>query len=303
MIWVRRTGGTSSIDPDFTFQRSGDNGAWSLSPDGSLIAYQDNSTAGGDVWIKESNGGPVSRLTFEAVADRAPQWSRDGRTVYFYSDRGDAGAGIWSMRADGTGEPRLFQPLDRYAVSFDLTPDETWLVYRTPSGPSRDIYAIEVGTDREIPISANPNFNENGPALSPDGRWIAYASDETGAPQIYVRPFPDVEAGRWQVSDGPGVAPVWAHSGREIFYATQTGLYSARIQAESAIRVTGHELVFNLPAGVTAQNARGWYDVAPDDQSFLMARPAQFGGDGDGSPIELILVQNFFEELKARVPN
>ena len=176
---------------------------------------------------------------------------------------------------------------------------------RAPSvaDPSRDIYAVEIGTDREIPLAANDSFDEMGPAISPDGRWIAYSSNETGSPQVYVRPFPNVDDGRWQVSDGPGVSPTWARSGREIFYATTSNMSAAQLETEPTLRVTGHLSLFNLPPGVTAINARGWYDVSADDQSFLMGRPAQFGTVSGGNPIELILVQNFFEELKARVPN
>ncbi|MDT8341039.1 MAG: protein kinase [Longimicrobiales bacterium] len=303
MVWVRRSGGIEPLDGEFVFRPAGDNASWSLSPDGSRIAYQDNSASGGDIWIKEADGGPVSRLTFEAAPDRAPRWSPDGQSVYFLSDRGSAGAGVWSMRADGTGEPMLLQPLARSAVSFDVSPDGAWIVYRTQATPSRDIHAVEIGTDREIPLAANENFDETGPAISPDGRWIAYSSNETGAPQVYVRPFPNVEAGRWQISDGPGVAPTWARSGREIFYATTSSLFAAQLETDPTIRVTGHSTLFNLPPGVTAINARGWYDVSVDGQSFLMGRPEQFGTVSGASPIELILVHNFFEELKARIPN
>jgi serine/threonine-protein kinase len=302
MIWVGRAGGISPLDTDFAFNPAGDNGSWSISPDGRQIAYQDNSAAGGDIWVKDAEGGPVSRLTFEAVPDRSPRWSHDGRSVYFLSDRGDAGSGVWTMRADGIGEPTLLQPLTREVTSFEVSPDGAWIVYRTPAAPSRDIYAIEIGTEREIPLAANPNFDEAAPAISPDGRWIAYSSTETGTPQVYVRPFPNVEDGRWQVSDGAGGAPVWARSGREIFYATSTAFYSAQVETTPTIRVTGHELLFNLPPGVTPINARGWYDISADDKSFLMARPAQFGTAAGESKIELVLVQNFFEELKERVP-
>ena len=303
MIWVRRGGGVSSLDPDFTFNPSGDNGSWSISPDGRRVAYQDNAGSGGDIWIKEGDSGPVSRLTFEAVPDRAPRWSQDGRSVYFLSDRGSAGSGVWTMRADGTGEPTLLQALARNPVSFEVSPDGTWVVYRTAAAPSKDIYAVEIGTDDEIELAANDNFDESAPAISPDGRWIAYTSNETGSPQVYVRPFPNVDAGRWQISDGPGVAPIWANSGGEIFYATTTGFFAAKIETEPTIRVTGHSLLFNLPPGVTAFDASGWYDVSADDQSFLMGRPAQFGTVSGESSIELILVQNFFEELKARIGN
>ena len=97
--------------------------------------------------------------------------------------------------------------LDKLPISHTLTPDGSWVIYRTAANPTRDIYAQKIGETTAIPVAASPNFAENAPAISPDGRWIAYVSDETGEPQVYVRPFPDVDAGRWQVSNGPGVSP------------------------------------------------------------------------------------------------
>ena len=86
-------------------------------------------------------------------------------------------------------------------------------------------------------------------------------------------------------------------------YATVSALYAAQVQTQPTFRVTGHSLLFNLPPGVTATNSRGWYDVSADDQSFFMGRPAQFGTAQGGNAIELILVQSFFEDLKARIRN
>jgi len=303
LIWVTRDGAARSVDPTFTFHPSGDNSFWTLSPDGSQVAYQDNQASGGDIWVKTLDRGPMSRLTFDAVPDRAPRWSADGRSVYFLSDRGDAGRGIWAKRADGTGEPTLFQALDRPPVSFTMSPDEAWVAYRTTGQPSRDVVTRGIGSGVEEDLAAHPDFVESAPAISPDGKWLAYTSNETGGPQVYVRPFPDFGAGRWQVSDGVGMAPVWSKDGRELYYAANGRLFAVRLETDPTIRVLGHEDLFPLPPGVTHFNASGWYDVAPDGESFLMGRPAQFGGDDGQAAIELILVQNFFEELKARVPN
>ncbi len=302
LIWVDRAGRVSPFSDDFSFNPNGDNRSWALSPDGSRVAYQDNSAAGGDVWITETDGGPTTRLTFSAVPDRAPRWSADGQRIFFESDRGDDGAGVWVTRADGAGEPTLFQALPRGAVNFDVSPDERWVVYRGVLDPDRDIYAIEVGTDDEIIVSASEGVAESAPAISPDGRWLAYSSDETGTDVIYVRPFPDFTSGRWQVSDGFGAVPVWSKNGREILYATAAGVYSAQIETEPTFRVRGHELLFNHPAGVIPQTTRGWLDIAPDDRRVLTGRAAQFASPSEGGTIELILVQNFHEELKARVP-
>ena len=303
LIWVDRGGRITPFADDFTFNPRGDNSSWALSPDGSRVAYQDNSAAGGDIWITETDGGPTSRLTFDAVPDRAPRWSADGQRVYFLSDRGEGGSGVWVARADGAGEPTLFQPLPRRAVNFDVSPDEGWVVYRSAREPTRDIFAMEVGTDEEVVISALDGVEESAPAISPDGRWLAYSSDETGTHQVYVRPFPDFQSGRWQVSDGFGAVPVWSRSGGEILYATASAVHAARIQTDPTFRVTGHELLFNHPAGVIPQTVRGWLEISPDDRRVLTGRAAQFTAATSGGVVELILVRNFFEELKARVPN
>jgi serine/threonine-protein kinase len=303
MIWVSRSGEVTAVDPDFTFSPSGAPRSMRLSPDGTRVAFQDNSEGGGDIWIKELDRGPVSRLTFDGGADWAPAWSADGQSVFFLSNRQGPGRDVWSQRADGTGEPVMVVDTEGVPITLTTTPDGAWLVFRLSADPSTDIFAQRPGDETAIPVAATPDVEENGPALSPDGRWIAYSSDETGEAQVYVRPFPDVQAGRWQVSNGIAGAPVWSHSGRELFYSSIDGLMVAQIETSQSFRVTRREKLFNFPAGVVPSLVRGWYDVALDDQRFLLSRSAQFGNDDAATQPELILVQNFFEELKARVPN
>ena len=139
---------------------------------------------------------------------------------------------------------------------------------------------MRIGTDSVAqPLVVTP-FDEKAIALSPDGRWLAYESDETGQNEIYLRPFPDTEAGKWTVSTGGGVMPKWAHSGRELFY----------VNADDEM---GADIMFRQ----TEQYAL--YDVAPDDSRFLMLRRV----GGNEATTELILVQNFTEELAERPGN
>jgi len=127
---------------------------------------------------------------------------------------------------------------------------------------------------------------------------------ETGRYELFVRPFPDVDAGRWQVTTEGGSAPLWANSGQELFYVDAARrLQSVRFETESGFRVLGSEVLFPIPPGFDLAQVAGLYDVAPDDQLFLMAR-VYAGGAGQGrSEPEVILVQNFHEELRERVPN
>ena len=162
-----------------------------------------------------------TRLTFDPAPDGSPVWTPDGQRLIFTSERGGP-ANLYWQAADGTGAAeRLVEdqnPLAPYAVS----PDGTRLVLgvgRTAVGLT-DVGMLSLEGDRRVEPLLQSTFDEGNADISPDGRWIAYDSDETGREEVYVRPFPDVEGGRWQVSTAGGREPIWARSGRELFYYT-----------------------------------------------------------------------------------
>ena len=169
-----------------------------------------------------------------------------------------------------------------------------------------DIVGFRPDVDSVVmPLVASPDFVEQDPALSPDGRWLAYTSDETGQNEVHVRPFPDVESTRVQVSTDGGYGPLWAHGGSELFFvdAGSASLISAEVETAQGFRVLQRETLF--PLGETfIEPGSDFHDVTPDDQRFLMFRvasPASPGADDDGT--RYILVQNFFEERTERVGN
>ena len=213
---------------------------------------------------------------------------------------------IWKRRADGTGEDSLVVDPQRSAVEIAVTPDGSQIVFRAAAPPSRDLLVQPIGPGgAETLLLGSEDFDEVAPALSPDGRWLADASFETGVPQIYVRPFPEVNQGRWQVSSGSGgMAPVWSHGGDELFYGTSAGWTVARIDTSSGFRVVSQDVIdWPLPVPpVSSGVAGGWFDLSRDDQRILAVRSAIGAGQATVVP-ELILVQNFFQELRARVPN
>ncbi len=133
--------------------------------------------------------------------------------------------------------------------------------------------------------------------MSPDGRWIAYESNETGRDEVFVRPFPNTGDGKWQVSIAGGTAPLWAHSGQELCYLNG---HAERVAAEvvptPAFSVGERRPLFSVAQYFRGPNARH-YDITPDDQRFVFVGPA------GGEALELIFVENFFEELKAKVGN
>ncbi len=135
------------------------------------------------------------------------------------------------------------------------------------------------------------------PRLSPDGRWLAYMSEESGLNEVYVRPFPNVTGGKWLVSTNGGIEPVWAHSGRELFYKSGSDLMSAEVLSGTTFVLGDRKALFSVEGFRSATN-RHMYDVTADDQRFVMIRNPQSEEAG-----QLIVVENFFEELKAKVGN
>ena len=144
---------------------------------------------------------------------------------------------------------------------------------------------------------------ENGPALSPDGRWLAYSSDETGRHEVFVVPFPDVNSRRVRISTDGGRRPIWAHNERELFFVdASNAMVAAQIETTQGLRAVEQETLFTIPAEYLTGVGADFYDITLDDQRFLMGRFLD-GNALDASAQNLIMVQNFFEELKERVPN
>jgi len=312
-VWVTRSGEATPVDAgeSFVLAEQQASEGWRLSPDGSRIAFGRlvGGNANADIWIKALPDGPVSRLTFSESANIWPQWSPDGERVT-YRNGSFGGGSIWSTRVDGTGEPELlFDEFD--AAKGVWSPDGEWLVLRRASffheEVSRDILAIRPAVEAAaIPLIATEEHVEQGPAISRDGRWLAYSSNETGRPEIFVRPFPDVDAGKWQISTSGGIQPVWAHNGRELFFANPESheLEVAEFTTASTTFQRGRvTTLFESPEGTlfidTGLGNTDFYDVAPDDERFLMARRY----DGNAPETSFVLVQNFFQELQRLVPN
>ena len=158
----------------------------------------------------------------------------------------------------------------------------------------RDLYMVSLeGGSAEVLL--NTEFNEQNARISPDGGWLAYTSNESGQDEIYVRPFPDVESGKWQVSTDGGNMPQWGPDGRGLFYQ------SADFQLTRVpIRIEGSFSYGNPEALFSYQPYTGFFDVSADGERFLMIRPG--GPTSDAAPEQIYVVLNWVEELKQRVP-
>ena len=294
LVWVARDGAVSKVDS--TWKADGAINSFALSPDGKSIAVEVIRNAKTDIWVKQLPAGPFSRITFGDTSFFRPSWMPDGKHVLFLSDRGD-GAGIpFVKRADGVGVAERQSTTKRGIAQALQSADGHWLILRTVVAEvgNGDIYGVKSGDTSLVPLVTSP-ARDGYPSLSPDGKWLAYSSDESGTFEVYVRPFPDVGTARWQVSTAGGTAPLWSHRGDEIFFRNNHGdLVSAQVKTAPSFIVVSQRVLFSLD-GFIAGGPTQPFAVSPDDKRFLIAREASAGEAG-----QLIVSEHWFEELKSR---
>jgi Tol biopolymer transport system component len=186
-----------------------------VSPDGQRLALDD----GSDIWVYEARRDNMTRLTFGGGANVAPVWSPDGRYIVF-SGLG----GIWWVRSDGAGKPQLLTQSKNLLTNFSFTPDGKRLAYNEVNPVTAyDMWTVTIESDGgglragKSEVFLQTPANERSPSFSPDGRWLAYYSDESGTYQVYVRAFPD-KGGKWQISNAGGAYPEWSSNGHEMFF-------------------------------------------------------------------------------------
>ncbi len=304
-VWVSRDGSATTVDRTWRFDAGGSNRGWSLSPDGSKVAVSAVSQEGRDIWVKELPNGPSSRLTLNGSDNRKPRWSADGEEVMFISLRsGDYD--VWTKRADGAAEAAMLVDTDGFAAYAVATRDRSTVLIRTGGATNveggRDILIYRPGVDSVATPLLAGQFDEWEMDLSKDDRWLAYVSTEAGQPEVFARPFPDVNASRVQVSVGGGTAPLWAHSGRELFYVSQNReMMVARIETTPTFRVVSREVLFEIGPEYMIASSGDHIDISRDDQRFFMVRAAGSGADVEGPPPYYVLAYNWFKELEQKV--
>ncbi|HEX7024962.1 MAG TPA: hypothetical protein VF187_09100, partial [Gemmatimonadales bacterium] len=300
LAWVTRDGARTPVD---TTSLDGLIGSMALSPDGSAVALEILRPADAAnlsrIWVKRLGGGPTQLVTSENRSSYIPTWTPDGRDLLFASDEG---AAIYRRRADGSGSAERVARVPNGALLMALNKDGKTLVVRGDAVASgrRQLLKVRLGIDSvPTPLFATAG-GEASPAFSPDGHWLAYVSTESGRPEVYVRPFPDVDARKLQVSIEGGAAPRWNPAGGELFYISAAGdMMAARVETTPTFKVAGVTRLFTAQ-GFQGGNGALVYDVSPDGRRFLMlditAAPT------NASSERPVVVQNLAAELLARLP-
>jgi len=296
LVWVTRQGKAEAVDPEWSGEFLG---FPALSPDGMRLAVTRSVNAEpSKIWIKRLDRGRSIQLAGDGKESNFQQaWKPDGKSVTFSSSHSKGAIDLWTKRADGSARAVLQLQEKGNLYNPRWSPDGKWLLFQTDiaSSGAGDILAIRPGVDTApVPVVAT-RFSEMSPALSPNGRWLAYVSNETGADEIYVVPFPNEGSAKWKISTGGGREALWSHRGNELFYRDATGnLVAVEVNTGPTFSF-GHVTVLFPAAGFPSLRFAPQYAVAPDDRRFLMIRPL-----ATGAPDNLIVVENWFEEVKAK---
>ena len=283
-----------------------------ISPDGTKVALavMDLGSAKTDIWILDLLRKILTRLTFYESSNTMPLWTPDGQRIVFASDRDGGNYGIYCKAADGTGkDEKLASMPDRSLFPCSLSRDGKTLAMAVAEGSSNlslkwDVGILSMDGDHAQKALLQQDYVEIQPQISPDRRWIAYSSNESGQFEVYVRPFPEVDNGKWQVSTSGGSSPRWAPHGRELFYlASEDSIVAISVQAEPTFSFgTPRHLFKNIYKRAEDLFGISW-DISPDGKRFLMLKEAaDTGKPAAETPRKINIVLNWFEELKQRVP-
>jgi eukaryotic-like serine/threonine-protein kinase len=297
LMWVSREGHEDPISAPpraYLYPR--------LSPDESRVAARVTEQEL-HIWTWDFSTQQLTRLTLESGETTYPLWAGDH--IIFTFVRSGA-PNLWRRRADGGGTAERLTTSPRQQNATAISPDGKRLVYQElmpDTGHDLKLLWLD-GTLRSEPLLETP-ANERNAELSPDGRWLAYESDETGTMEIYVRPFPDVAARKIPISSSGGRTPVWAASGRELFFVNGTSLFAVEVQLKPTFAARKITKLFDSPTilfdAISGTGTGRTYDVSRNGDRFLMLKAGGASTNGD-APADMVVVQNWLEELKRLVP-
>jgi serine/threonine-protein kinase len=273
----------------------------SFSPDGRRLALEILDGSNRDIWVQDLERDTATRLTFGGNAV-GPMWTPDGRSIVFQDPEGLS----WT-RADGGGQSQPLLRTTGTAWPWSFAPDGKRLAYFELGKASYGLWIVPIEGDSAALRVGKPeallqtSFDERCPTFSPDGRWLAYTSNESGQYEIYVRAFPEAASGggKWQISSGSGTYPMWSRSGRQLFFETLDNRAMV-----AAYTVQGNSFVADKPRtwserqiSDTTNSSRN-IDLAPDGKRFAVVMPVEHPGL---TKSRITFIENFGDELRRRV--
>jgi hypothetical protein len=294
LVWYTRDGTPTPLDPTWL----GSFSSPAISPDGARVAVTLREGEVADIWVRSIAQGPAVRRTFGSASHEGSEWSPDGRWFSFvHGASGGTGSGaVWRQPADFSAAATETMVEER-PLSEQVWTSTGWLIGRTTTSTrgAGDVVVMRPGVDTvPRPFLAGPT-NEYSPSPSPDGSWLAYASNESGRFEIYVTSFPERTSAKWQVSSQGGVTPLWSPRGDEIFFLDlEWNMVAARVATRPALQILGARRLFHAGGWAVTAVSRRHYDVSPDGQRFLAVRLA-----GGGNRRELHVIENWLTEARA----
>jgi hypothetical protein len=275
LVWVDRAGHEEPIDVPvrgYIHAR--------LSPDGTRVALDARDEQNG-IWILD-----LARHTLQQLPGmiRAPVWAPDGKRLAFTAER-DGVESVYWQAFDGSGMMERLSIGTQVQIPQSFSPAGTQLIFGTPTTPPYDLGVITLGSPRTATMLLHSKASEFNGVISTDGHWLAYESDESGRSEIYVRPFPNVETRRIQVSTGGGTRPLWSHTGRELFYyVAPDTIMAVSVRLGADITLGNSQPVVKKPYAAAVRSTGRHYDVSADGQRFLLLKDATPNGQKTARP-------------------
>jgi serine/threonine-protein kinase len=276
-----------------------------LSPDGKRIAVT-SADEEHDIWVFDPEKETLTRISSGPAYEYTPVWTPDGRYLFFGSGPTPSAPSVrfdvQGRAADGTGTTQAWTDHQQGGYPLSITPDGKSLILygRSREGAIGGLHVLPLdpkGTPRPL-LPGGVGLNAD---VSPDGRWIAYDSSESGQYEVYVRPFPAVDSGRWQVSTAGGMRPFWSRSGRELFFLSANRMFVAEVRPGAAFDYSKPLPLFDFGMAYQLGGAPfRQFDISPDGKRFVLVKNLETGATSAHSSI--VVVQSWFRELKSRMP-
>jgi serine/threonine-protein kinase len=294
LVWVDHNGQDESLGAplgQYSYAR--------LSPDGTRVALDGYVVANREMFIWDIPGKRLERLTTDPAEDAVPVWSPDGKRLVFSSARYGYTNVFWQA-ADGSGTPEQLLKRDYVQFASNFTPDGQLFVSGQDPDRDWDVFVLSVdGSQKMLPLITGKGLQTN-PEISKDGKWIAYQSNQSGQYEVYVRPYPQVDGGRWQISLAGGKEPLWSLDGRKLYYKDFTGALMAVTVTPSPAFSAGvpSKLIDGPPyRHEDSRLSARTYDLSLDGSRFLMIKLKN-----QPKPVQIVVTTNWFTELNAQLP-